>query len=201
MKHTLIYVAVGAAILVSIVALGVGLAKPESNLNMQSIVDEVVYRVQNFGAAPGPDRFSQCETTNGVQHCWGSSSLRQASTTLCSIKSPAATSTLVFGSVALITGTSSATAMEIGKSTVMDATTTRLTYDSAIAGTQTLTTAVASTSQVGSLGETYTTDAQSLVFAPNTWFNVKYGGSVCGATNSAACNSFVGSCKAEFVVN
>ena len=188
------------AIVVSVVALvvaaGVYFQSPQIN------VDDLASKVKMmFGAQPGPAFTGPVVSFNGVNQWDYSSAFNKASSTICSFKTPAATSTLVFGSAQIRTATSSTISFEIGKSTVMDATTTRLAYDSSIAAVQeTLTVFVASTTAVyGALGQQHTADEQDTVFAPNTYFNVKYGSPY--VTTTLTDNGMRGSCKATFIEN
>jgi len=185
MKNNLIagLVIVGAVLLSSF------LFKPEVNVTVNT--------EPPFGSASSPSVIDGNMDVNGVQTVYRSSGLNQASTTICSLKSPAATSTLVFGSVKLTTGTTTAIALELAKDTTYAATTTRISYDVLASGVQeTLTAFVASTTGTyGALGQYHTADEQDLVFAPNTYLNAKYGGA------AGSLNVLVGSCKAEFVVN
>lgn len=150
-----------------------------------------------IGALPGPDIYFPYLAVNGVSTFYHSAEFNNASTTLCSFKSPAATSTLVFGSTKIRTGTTTAIALEIGKSTLYDATTTRISYVTLGSLAQvTLGAFVASTTgSYGSLGQQHTADETDLIFAPNTYLNVKY-----GATKGSL-NVLKGTCKAEFIEN
>lgn len=108
-----------------------------------------------------------------------------ATTTLCNILSPAATSTLTSASVQLDTSTTSAMQIEIAKSTAPDATTTLIGTMSKLAANS-RETLVASTTPTG---------GKLTIFAPNTWFVVKAGPSSAGSLGVA------GSCNATFEVN
>lgn len=183
MKQTLI----SAGVAVLVVVLGFVFFAP-----VKTVVERVV------GSASSPSVLDGCMDVNGVTKCYKSSGLNQASTTICSFKSPSATSTLdIKSGVKITTGTTTAIALEIGKSTVYDATTTRISYVTLASGAQvTLNTFVASTTGVyGSLGQQHTADETDIVFAPSTYLNVKYGAAL------GDLNVLVGSCKAEFLVN
>lgn len=95
--------------------------------------------------------------------------LTQASSTICALQSPAATSTLVSGAVHIDINTTASTAV-IGKATTAFATTTKLAQAAIAAGTEL--NLVASTSPI-------TNGAN--VFSPNTWMVVSLEGS--GAVN------------------
>lgn len=137
-----------------------------------------------LGAQPGPDVDSPSQAINNVQRHFFSSGLNQASTTICSFKTPAATTTLVFASAQLRTGTTTTIQLEIGRATSLNATTTSL-------GTAT----IASAAQDTVVASTTPTGAEATVFPPSNYLNVKFGGTL-GDTNV-----LVGSCKAEFIEN
>ena len=165
-------------------------------VNLQTRLEQPQEQPQT--ALRGQENSFPCEVHNGVQRCFNRTTLNQASTTVCAIRAPAATSTLVSGSVQLTTGTSTTISLEIGKSTLFDATTTRISYDASIVASaqETLTAFVASTTGVyGALGQQHTADEQDVVFAPNTYFVGKYGGA------AGSLNVLVGSCQATFEVN
>ena|SRR3990167_9908109 len=151
-----------------------------------------------LGSASSPSVIGGIMEVEGVQTLYKSSGLNNASTTICSLKSPAATSTLVAGSVKITTGTTTAIVLELAKSTLYDATTTRISYAAVGSLAQiTLNAFVASTTGAyGSLAQQHTADETDLIFAPNTYLNAKYGGVALGTTNVLK-----GSCKAEFLVN
>lgn len=150
-----------------------------------------------FGSNPGPESTNDYQCYNGVCHFYRSSTLNQASTTLCSLKSPTnATSTLAIGSFGLTTGTTTGVAIEMAKSSIMDATTTRISYVQLASGARvTFNSGVATSTgnQQGILGIQHTADENDLIFAPGTLLNVKVGGTL------GALNVLTGSCMADFV--
>ena len=179
------------AILVSLTALLALLAGSYSG-GLLTARDDV-----SLGAISGPELTSPFWTVNSVENRYFSSGLNQASTTICSFRTPAATTTLKMGSVQIRTGTTTAIALEMAKSTLLDATTTRIAYQTLASGAQvTLSSFVASsTGATGPNGALYTAEQDTLIFAPSTYLNVKYGSTL------GALNVLVGSCKAEFLVN
>ena len=174
------------ALVFAVIALGVGLLIHAPVVNVQPTIE-------TMGAVSGPRLDFPSWTVNGVETYFYSSGLNKASTTLCSFKSPNATSTLEFASMSLTTGTTTTIQLEIGKSYYLDATTTSL-------GTVTLAasqkaTIIASTTQTSSgVGNGILADPVT-VFSPSSYLNFKYGGAQ-GTTNV-----LVGTCKAEFIVN
>jgi hypothetical protein len=153
-----------------------------------------------LGSVTGPDSFFPVETHNGVGLTFESkSAFNQASTTLCSLKGPTSTSTLIFGSLQTRVGTTSATIiMDIGRSVLFDATTTLLNNRGQSGGAPTnggmffdpgaLFTVVAST--------TASSTGVTMIFPPNQFLNFKIGGDGLGGLGSMQ-----GSCKARWVIN
>lgn len=155
------------------------------NKNTEKII--TIPNYPNYGALSTPDLptdISQGGMRTRAVHV-PIYSLGLSTTTLCSIQSPVATSTLIHGSVTITTGTSTALQLEIAKSTSPNATTTVL--NSTIFGTGvTMGTLIASS--------TLTNGADpSLVFSPNQYLVVKYGGT------SGATQYLQGSCNAQWV--
>lgn len=169
------------------IALGVVL------LTLTLMPQKVINSVSQVGAVSSPDIMSPYFSFGGVRQ-WAAhkDSLNQASTTICSLQSPAATSTLLFADVKITTGTTTAVVLEMAKATTYAATTTRITYAPLGSGALiTLNAFVASTTGAyGSLGQQHTADETDLIFAPNTYLNVKYGNTL------GSLNVFVGSCNA-----
>lgn len=181
-----------------VVAAGLILAGIVGSYSGSFVASTAVPADTTLGAVAGPDRYFPRECANGVCTNYASIKGMTSSTTICSIKSPSATSTLTFGSLKVLTGTSTTVSYELGKSTVPDATTTRLAYDLAVTGQTTIVTAVGSTTdQTAPNNVAYTDKRDDLIFAPNTYFNVKYGGLAAGNGNGIT-NA---SCQATFVEN
>lgn len=171
MKNNLVLV--GVAVVLSVV-LSVWLIRPG---------DKVVETI--IGSASSPSVVDGCMDVNGVTKCYRARDVRTSSSTICSMKSPTSTSTLLTASLNTRTGSSTALIYEFGRSTLPDATTTRI--GSAFVGAGQVTIVASSTASATN------------VFAPNTYLNVKYGGNDC--VDGGACNTLVGKCKAEFLVN
>ena len=153
----------------------------------------------SLGALVGPDIPYQYLSVGGFRTISLSSGLNTASSTVCAFK-PAATSTLSFASLQVLTGTSTTLVWDIGKSTNPTATTTGFLATAGVSltggkqGTIVASTSMNGTSDTGLDGRT--------VFGPNDWLVMKYGGEASQLTAGAAkYNSLAGSCKAEFKVN
>ena len=172
-----------ALIAILVIAIG-AYTFPKGN----TIVERVV------GAVTGPDSFFDYVANNDLQKFGQTKPLTTATTTVCAIKSPTATSTLSLGGVKLIVSSTTASVVTIAKATTAFATTTRLSRASVAAGAQiTLTVFVASTTGVyGSLGQIHTADETDIIFAPNTFM-------VVGMEGNIGTFSPTGSCSAEFV--
>lgn len=139
----------------------------------------------SLGSVVSADLYSDYFNINGVKKYYFSSRFNNASTTLCSFKTPGATTTLEWASLQINTATSTAIIVDIGKGAIYNATTT-LFGTSYIVGAGEQATIVASTSPAAGAKTT---------IAPSQWINFKFGGSI-GTTNALA-----GSCKATLEVN
>jgi hypothetical protein len=165
----------GAVAVVGAVAL-YGASHPKAvidatKVDVNAIAQAVLQKVQgNLGAVSGPDSSFPCESHNGVTTCFAQQKLRQATTTVCAFKSPAATSTLMTGSgVKFSVSSSSAITVNLAKAATPFATTTSLGVAALAAGAQG--TFSASTTPNGlPAGNTIVDNAW--VFAPNTFFVV-----------------------------
>lgn len=136
---------------------------------------------QNVGSLTGPDIASPYLKWGGLATYRTSAPLKTATTTLCAIQSPAATSSLMFAAWVINTGTSTAATIDLATSTTAFATTTNL---------------VAAT-VVGSSGKgavSWSSAGTNGVLAPNTWVVTKTAGAgLSGYT-------YGGTCDAEFTV-
>ena len=156
-----------------LVVLGLGVFLPFGN-SSQTVVERVT---ENLGAVNSPD-FS----LGGVRlYSQQSTAFTQATNTvICSLQSPAGTSTLLTGGVQLTTATSGVTSLSISKSTSV-----------AQIGTLIASTSVASGAVKSMEAASSTFNAQALadrLFSPNTYLNVAQQGG--GAMNqSGSCNA------------
>lgn len=140
---------------------------------------------KSFGSLAGPDIPSPYLNWGGVQEYRASSGLNQASTTVCTLQSPAATSTLQFASVQITGATTTALTYSIARDPQV------ATYGTAI-GTDYI---VAGGAQDTIIASTSPAAGNAVRFAPNTYLNVKYAGA------NGALNVLVGSCKAAWNVD
>lgn len=153
----------------------VNVQTPETVVNVPS---------SKLGAVSGPDFFGDYFAVNDVRTFYNSKGLNQATTTVCSIKSPNATSSLVFGAIRFDVASTSATFVEIARATTAFATTTLIgTGYNIAAGAQA--TIVASTTPTG---------GDAIIFPPNNFLNVK----VAWATAATSASVPRGVCKANF---
>jgi len=135
------------------------------------------------GAIVGPDAYLPYQAINDVQRFYNRlTGLNSASTTVCAIKSPSATSTLVSGSIKYFVGSSTiAVYTEIGKGATQFATTTSLGIATLASGGQG--TMHATTPVGGSFDE-------AMVFAPSQWMVVNVNaGDVTGFAPTGACQA------------
>lgn len=141
-----------------------------------------IQQVVSYGATPGADSQYACETHNGVQTCFANVGFSQATTTVCSIKSPTATSTFSDPPIMTVsTGITVASTLTIAKGTNTNASTTLIQAGTLAAGAQG--TMVASSSAYAQIDG-------ATVLAPNTYVNF----SMSGATSYSS----VGRCIAQF---
>ena len=147
--------------------------------------------VKPFGATPGTTISGSSLSVGGVETFYGSVGINSASTTICSLKSPSATSTLRFASVAITTATGTAIVIDMAKDVTFNSTTTKLALMYSAAASERLTNYASTTSST--LGFT------NFIFGPNYYFNVKYGSS--NGETVVANNGLAGTCKAEWTVN
>ena len=136
---------------------------------------------QNLGAGGVPDQLSTpCLTVNGAQVCSERQTMKQATTTVCAIKSPVSTSTLLTFGFEFRVATATAYKLQSATSTTAFATTSAMfeflgAASSPISGSYTPTT------------------TEKAVMAPNTWINASmYGG--------IGTFSPTGTCVARFLV-
>lgn len=173
-----------AALIVGIVAFVVavmpGTSTPQTQIMPATDTEAIV------GSASSPAVGNDgCMTVNGQTSCYYHTALRQAASTTCSIKSPTATSTLRFGGANFSVGTSTGTFLiDIGKATTAYATSTKL------AGTYTL----AAGKKGAFAASTSPVSDGANIFAPNTYFNVKWGGDYAITSLTKP----VGTCSAVF---
>jgi hypothetical protein len=132
-----------------------------------------------IGSLTGPIINSNFITIGGITEYYWSSSLKTATTTVCAIKSPIGTSTLVFASASFTTATTSASTVTFAKGATAFATTTQIGSTFSIAANAQAT-LVASTTQI------------------NTWAPSQY--FVVGMQGNPGTYSPVGKCEAIFRV-
>ena len=142
-----------------------------------------------LGAIPGVEVSGPSWSVNGVRSEYASSRLRQATTTVCALRSPSATSTLMHASITLDTSSTTATTVTLAKATTAYATTTLVTSAAVNANAQATIIATSTANTVSALGTINTR-----VFAPNNYL-------VVGMQGGVGSFSPVGSCNAEWRVD
>lgn len=145
----------------------------------------------NLGSVSGPDDSFPCKSTNGVTTCSEQKPFSNASTTLVSFRSPAATSTLRIAAASITTATTTAYQFEWGRSPQFDATSTTLGNFLLAASVK----AVVSASTTPYTSNMTQTVDYAYIIPPNTFVNLKYGG-IC--TAGIACNTLKGSAIVQF---
>lgn len=152
-----------------------------------------------YGAFPGPDVNLPYFAVNGVQHYYYHVPFNTGSTTLCSIKTPSATTTILQAKASIVIATSSALFVEWGTDKVnYTATTTSLGRSSIAANTAGTVFASSSGMMTNTALKGGSIDDAS-VLLPNTYLNFNYGGAgLC--TVGGTCNGFTGSaCNIELL--
>lgn len=143
-------------------------------------------RQPQLGAVSGPDLYSPYFNVNGVIRYFNHVTLVQASTTLCNIKSPSASSTLAIMTIRVM-GSTTGMLIDIAKSTAPDATTTAIgTSYSVVAG-----------KYVEIQASTSPAAGAATIFPPNNYLVVKAGLPTAGAAGTF---SQVGACNATFEI-
>lgn len=113
-------------------------------------------------------------------------SLQTGSSTVCAIQSPSATSTLITAGVDFTLASTSAVLVDIAKGTNQYATTTKINLAYSVAASAQATIVASTTGSAA---------AEAAIFAPSTWFVVKYSDS-----NNGTGNASTGSCWATWAV-
>lgn len=140
----------------------------------------------SLGAVASPDIMSPYFSYGDVRH-WAkkTTALNQATTTVCAIQSPAATSTLNFGAVRFSVSSTTASTVTLAKASTPYATTTRLAFGSIAANAQG--TIFAQATSTGT-GITSATD-DITTFAPNTYFVVGMAGGIGTFSPTGVCQA------------
>jgi len=127
------------------------------------------------GAVSSPDIMSPYFSFGGVRHWAGrTDSLTQATTTVCALQSPSATSTLETAFINFTVSSTTASTVTLAKATTAYATTTSLGAITLSANAQGI--AVASTTG-------------SHIFSPNTWFVVGMAGGIGTFSPTGTCQA------------
>lgn len=172
--------------LIAVVALGVSFMSYTKEVSAPvAPVPVVQEEKESTGALSGPDISSPSLNINGVKFEYRSQAFAKATTTVCSFKTPAATSTLVSGYVSYATSTD--TILTVAKATSRQATTTLIRSETVTAdGIVAFPTSSTTVSAVVD---------QNRTFAPNTFLNV----GIAGLSNVAS-STLSGYCQAAFIV-
>lgn len=138
--------------------------------------------VEKPGAVSGPDLSSPYFAVNGLSTFYNHVPMQVGTTTLCAMKSPAATSSVELAGFNISIGTSTAASIDIGYGTTPYATSTNLASAIAIGS--------------GALGGSmfFPTAGNGSIVGPNTWLVVKTAGVGLGGY------TYRGTCDAEFTV-
>lgn len=154
-----------------------------NEMNPTGSIDSEGYQGVKLGSVTGPNFYFDYLNVNGVYTYYYSAAMRTATTTLCSFKSPNATTTLHVASWQISTGTSTAATIDLGTSTTAYSTTTNLRSADSVA-------ANAKASVFWSPVGGSVNDAQ---LAPNIYINVKTAGAGLGGY------TYGGKCQLELI--
>lgn len=136
---------------------------------------------KNVGSVTGPDLYSPYWNVNGVRTWYAGQALAKSTTTPCSLKSPASTSTLTVAGIQIGTASSTAITIRVATSSTAYATTTTLNSYALASGA------------LGSFNQN-STSSQTSVMAPNTYLVFSLDG-IIGADST----KLNGTCFAEWV--
>jgi len=168
MKQVIAALVAGAIAAVAVVS---SLGTPER------VIERTIKEVE-VGAISGPRILSPFLDHNGIVTYSAREAFKTATTTVCAIKSPSATSTVLWASAVSFTGSTTAATMTIATSTTAFATTS-----------------VLSTRVIGANAQNthvyYAAPASNNVIAPNHWV-------VVGLSGGHGTFSNRGACQAEF---
>ena len=183
MKNTLIAGLSVIALILSVVSIS-GLFTGERSV--------IVENLKDLGAVSGPDYYLPYFNNNGIINYSNSVKMNTASTTLCSIKSPTATSTLAFASVRMDRASTSASTITIAQATTAFASTSSIGSDYAVLAAQGVALTASTTDNGGNdiRNEKY-------IFTPSQYLNVTIKG-VDTKGNEATGFTPTGYCKAVF---
>jgi hypothetical protein len=158
---------------------------PVVNVAAPKVTVNVPEQKQIFGAVASSDLMTNWFSFGGVQQWAGKiETLPTASSTVCAIQSPNATSTLVGGTIRFTLASTSAVTVDLAKGTTQYATTTKIGSTYGIAASAQATIVASSTGSVAGDGT---------IFAPNNWFVVRINEY---SNSSGAGNAPTGKCQA-----
>lgn len=168
---------IGIAAMIAVVSAGLFL---NSTNDISTVIDKPA------GAVSSPTLMSPYFSFGGVRQ-WARStgSLTQATTTVCAIQSPAATSTLEMGSIQFTVSSTTASTVTLAKASTPYATTTSLGSHAVAANAQA--TILATTTATVGIGD-------KTIFEPSTYF-------VVGMAGGTGTFSPTGTCKAVWIEN
>lgn len=139
-----------------------------------------VEKERPLGAVSGPDLNSEYWSVNDVRMDYRRAGMKTATTTVCSIKSPSATSTLFHALAQFVVSSSTASTVVFAKDTGFTGSTTPLNDFSVSANAQ---------ATVSLLATTTATGKANLTFAPNTYFNITMTGGTGTFSPSGYCEA------------
>lgn len=176
-------IVVGALITALFVVVGVSYFGEDTTVDKEQIVNQVFTEInKKLGAFPGPTLLADFLNFNGVEKAYRTQNIRTATSTLCSFKSPSATSAIESFYFKVDTATTTGQIIYLAASVNNNATTTNL--DSFSMDTD-----------KRSIG----LYASSTIISPNTYINLNFDGANNDVVFSPGSSAF-GNCMTEFTI-
>lgn len=151
-----------------------------------TVVEKVPVEV---GAVSGPDILSPYFSVGGARFWAANQTMQTGTTTVCSIQSPVATSTLVSGTVSLSVSSTTASTVTVARQTQGFSTTTR-DFNNSLIRTVSIGANAQGQFQMATTSLTALADAQaSQVYAPNSYIVVTMAGGVGTFSPAGTCTA------------
>lgn len=161
----------------SIILAGIALVLSLFGAFRPAQVQEIIKEI-TAGAVSSPDIISPYFSVGGARYWSANQTMQQATTTVCAIQSPAATSTLVAGTVSFTVSSTSASTVTVARQTQAFSTTTR-DFNNALIRTQSIAANARGSFQAATTSLTALTEAQAnVVFGPSQWLLVTMAGGI-----------------------
>lgn len=161
---------------------GMAVSQPAQVVKTETVVKEVPAQTDEFGAIPGTTIPGSKFSVGGIQQTHVRQGLLTATNTVCAIKSPGATSSLLFAQARFVTSSTSASKIQFSNSS-------NLATSSNVVSTGLF--SIGANASV--LVQASTTPGASTLFSPNTYLTLGMYGATAGTVSPT------GYCEAVFV--